>query len=251
LLQEDRILVVGAHPGDAIIFAGGTIFKYKGTNEIKVIALTYGERGEANEYWESHEESSIGTAKKIKAKEFQAAMNVMGINNYEILDYGDNPLLPNKEKLMYLIDKIREYKPSLVLTHLPQDPYLSPDHEITGQLVTKAYRYSRVVGLKTKFSPYQSSTKCLLYFGPYESSLKPIIYVDCTETMDIKLNAYCQFKSQKPEESLTFLKASASFYGCKIGSRFAEAFYGFPGEFLKPTTRFDKGEIFLQTISEY
>lgn len=123
-----KILVIGAHPDDCNISAGGTsvLFRQQG-HDVRFISVTNGESG--------HHEKSGAELVAIRRDEAAASGAVCGIR-YDVLDYRDGYLQPTLEARFEIISLIRQYNPDLILTHRPNDYH--PDHRYTSQLVCDA-----------------------------------------------------------------------------------------------------------------
>lgn len=123
-----RVLVVGAHPDDPDINAGGIACKYATHgNDVRFLSLTNGEGG--------HHEMSGSELVDRRRGETQAVADVAGIE-YDVLDTPDAELRPTLENRHELIRLIREYDPDLLLTHRPNDYH--PDHRYASRLVQDA-----------------------------------------------------------------------------------------------------------------
>ncbi len=123
-----RLLVIGAHPDDADIGAGGlaVIFRRLG-HVVKFVSVTNGAVG--------HHQMSGQPLVARRRAEAQAAGEIIGAE-YEVWDYPDGQLLPTLEARKQVIRLIRQFSPDLLLTHRPNDYH--PDHRYTSQLVQDA-----------------------------------------------------------------------------------------------------------------
>ena len=123
-----RILVIGAHPDDCDIMAGGTAALYRQDgHQVKFVSVTNGESGHHRTFGEE--------LVAIRKAEAAASGAVLGIE-YDVLDFRDGRLEPSYEARCVLIRLIREFQPDLILTHRPNDYH--PDHRYTSQLVCDA-----------------------------------------------------------------------------------------------------------------
>lgn len=123
-----RILVIGAHPDDADIRAGGTAALYRQAgHEVLFVSVTNGESG--------HQTLYGPRLAATRREEAQAAGRVIGVQ-YRVLAHRDGHLEPGLQIRLELIRLIREFRPDLVLTHRPCDYH--PDHRYTSQLVCDA-----------------------------------------------------------------------------------------------------------------
>lgn len=123
-----RILIIGAHPDDCEIKAGGVTAFYRAAgHQVKFVSVTNGEAG--------HQSLPPEELKAVRKAETDAVSRLMGIE-YEILGNRDGRLLPTLEARFELIALIRRYNPDLILTHRPNDYH--PDHRATSMLVCDA-----------------------------------------------------------------------------------------------------------------
>lgn len=126
--QKLRILVIGAHPDDCELKAGGVTAMYRAAgHHVKFVSVTNGNAG--------HQSMLPGPLAERRKAETEAVAELMGLE-YEILDNPDGKLLPTLEVRFRLIAMIRRYKPDLILTHRPNDYH--PDHRATSTLVCDA-----------------------------------------------------------------------------------------------------------------
>jgi LmbE family N-acetylglucosaminyl deacetylase len=123
-----RILVIGAHPDDCDVSAGGVAALYRQLgHSVRFVSVTNGESG----HQRIHGEELAG----IRRKEAAAAGELLGIR-YDVLNHRDGYLLPTLEARDEIIGLIRDERPDLILTHRPNDYH--PDHRYTSQLVCDA-----------------------------------------------------------------------------------------------------------------
>jgi N-acetylglucosamine malate deacetylase 1 len=123
-----RILVLGAHPDDADLKAGGCASLWcRGGHRVKLVSVTDGGAGH-----QTLRRPALSDRRRAEAK---AAGAVIGAE-YDVLGYPDGGLLPTLEARYELIRLIRSFGPDLVLTHRPNDYH--PDHRYTATLVQDA-----------------------------------------------------------------------------------------------------------------
>jgi LmbE family N-acetylglucosaminyl deacetylase len=123
-----RVLVVGAHPDDADIKAGGTAAKWCALGHtVKLVSLTDGSAG--------HQTLRGPELARRRRAEAQAAAAVIGAT-YDVLDHPDGELDDGLEYRHELIRLIRRFRPDLLITHRPTDYH--PDHRFAGLLVQDA-----------------------------------------------------------------------------------------------------------------
>jgi len=174
-----RILVIGAHPDDADIKAGGLacLWAQRGF-DVQFVAMTDGSAGH-------HQIAGPQLAARRKA-EAAASAQVAGIR-YQVLDNPDGELAHSIENRRRVVRLIREFMPDLVITHRPDDYH--PDHRNTGLLVRDA-AYMVTVPPHVASVPYLRRNPIFghLYDGftkpwPYD----PDVVVDIDPVADLKL----------------------------------------------------------------
>ncbi len=123
-----RILVLGAHPDDADLKAGGCASLWcRAGHRVKLVSVTDGGAG--------HQTLRRPALSDRRRAEARAAGAVIGAE-YDVLEHPDGGLLPTLEARYELIRLIRSFVPDLVLTHRPNDYH--PDHRYTATLVQDA-----------------------------------------------------------------------------------------------------------------
>ncbi len=123
-----RILIIGAHPDDCDMKAGGTAAIYRSLgHEVRFVSVTNGQSGHQQMYGQAL------TARRTE--EAARAGRVIGVQ-YDVLEFPDGGLQPTLEARYRIIRLIREFAPDLVLTHRPNDYH--PDHRYTSQIVCDA-----------------------------------------------------------------------------------------------------------------
>ena len=73
MVSDRRVLVIGAHSADFVWRAGGAIAVATAAGgTARVIALSYGERGESGELWKEDPDRSLEDVKQIRHGEASA-----------------------------------------------------------------------------------------------------------------------------------------------------------------------------------
>ncbi len=153
-MAAPRILVLGAHPDDADLKAGGTASKWRRLGwEVKLVSVTDGGAG--------HQTQHGAVLARRRREEARAAGAVLGAS-YETLDNPDGALLPTLEARQNLIRLIRNFHPDLVLTHRPNDYH--PDHRYTSTLVQDA-AYMITVPAVCSDVPHLETNPVIAYFS--------------------------------------------------------------------------------------
>jgi 4-oxalomesaconate hydratase len=144
------MLVISAHAADFVWRAGGAVALAAARGErVKVLCLTYGERGESASAWRAGK-----TLEEIKALRRAEAENAAGALGAEIefLDAGDYPLRESDELTDRIVGVYREVNPSVVLTHPLADPY-NGDHPAAAQLALRARVLAQAIGYPAAGEP--------------------------------------------------------------------------------------------------
>jgi 4-oxalomesaconate hydratase len=191
-----RLLVIGAHAADFVWRAGGALaVTTSGGGTGRVIALSYGEKGESGELWKE-ENQTIDNVKQIRHAEADRAAGHLGAD-FRCLDLGDYPLQIDTEALQRISDEIREFAPDVLITHTDTDPF-NPDHPVAHDAVGRARSLAAGAGVQSAFTTVRPPEFFL--FEPHQPELcnfTPTTFVDITAVMDAKRAAMAEMKAQK------------------------------------------------------
>src|SRR5438874_6723589 len=132
-MAERRMLVIGAHSADFVWRAAGAVAVCTAAGgAARVIALSYGERGESGELWKE-EGQTIAQVKRIRHGEAERAAAALA-SEFRCLDLGDYPLEIDSDALRKISDQIRDFAPDVLITHTDTDPF-NPDHPVAHTAV--------------------------------------------------------------------------------------------------------------------
>src|SRR5437868_6293718 len=188
-----RMLVIGAHSADFVWRSGGAVaVNTANGGASKVIALSYGERGESGELWKE-EGQTIENVKKVRHGEAERAAGGLGAE-FECLDLGDYPLEVDKDALELIADKVREFAPDVLITHTDTDPF-NPDHPVAYAAVSRARSLAAGAGVASAFGTV--TPPALFLFEPHQPELcnfTPTTFVDITSVMDKKIATINEMK---------------------------------------------------------
>jgi 4-oxalomesaconate hydratase len=199
-MKQSRVMVISAHASDFCSRCGGTLAIYKKEQAAtKVLLVTLGERGESPSLWNEQTGITEDEVKAIRWEEARKSAEVLGLE-IECLDFGDNPLVLDRDRLLILTRKIRQFAPDIILTHGLTDPY-NPDHEVVGKGVLRACHYATVPGVEPDMPCLPSQPRVYFYepdvLATPLSKFEPTLYIDITEVWDIKMKALSQFVTQR------------------------------------------------------
>jgi 4-oxalomesaconate hydratase len=195
-MAERRLLVVGAHAADFVWRAGGAAAVCTAAGgTARVIALSYGERGESGELWKE-EGQTIERVKEIRHREAERAAAALG-TEFRCLDLGDYPLDIDGGALRLIADQIREFAPDVLITHTDTDPF-NPDHPVAHAAVARARSLAAGAGVQSAFATVKPPQ--LFLFEPHQPELcnfTPNTFLDITAAMEAKRAAMAEMKAQK------------------------------------------------------
>ena len=223
-----RLLVVGAHSGDFVWRSAGAVAAAtSGGGEAKVVALSYGERGESGDLW-NEPGQTVENVKKMRHAQSEAAAAAIGAE-FVCMDLGDYPLRMNEKVVDQLAGVIREFSPDVILTHTERDPF-NPDHPVAHAAVLRARLLASGAGVASAFETIKPPE--LLYFEPHQPELcgfQPNTFVDITSVFERKLKAMEAMAAQKYMHEHYAERAEhrafhARYATGEAGVRYAEAF---------------------------
>jgi 4-oxalomesaconate hydratase len=196
--SQPRVLAFSAHAADFCSRSGGTLAKYaRRGSAVRVVDLTFGERGESGGLWRSEPATTVADAKRVRETEARAAAGVLGVD-IRFLDWDDYPLFIDKPRLLRLVEEIREWQPDIVLTHWTSDP-LNQDHQFTAEAVIRACSVCYAPGLESAHPAVRWPEVFLFESGVPQSDLNqfhPDTYVDISSTFPQKLEALGHLHAQ-------------------------------------------------------
>jgi 4-oxalomesaconate hydratase len=190
------MLVIGAHSADFVWRSGGAVaVNTANGGAAKVIALSYGERGESGELWKE-DGQTVENVKQIRHGEAERAAAALGAE-FECLDLGDYPLEIDTAALNLIADKIREFAPDVLITHTDTDPF-NPDHPVAYAAVARARSLAAGAGVASAFGTV--TPPAFFLFEPHQPELcnfTPTTFEDITSVLDQKVAAMAEMKAQK------------------------------------------------------
>jgi 4-oxalomesaconate hydratase len=191
-----RVLVIGAHAADFVWRAGGAIaVATRAGGAARVIALSYGERGESGELWKE-EGQTIEAVKRVRHAEAEKAAGALGAE-FRALDFGDYPLEVDAERLGRVVDEIRDFAPDVLVTHTDTDPF-NPDHPVAHHVVQRARSLAAGAGVASAFASIRPPD--LFLFEPHQPELcnfVPTTFVDITPVFEAKREAMAAMEAQR------------------------------------------------------
>jgi LmbE family N-acetylglucosaminyl deacetylase len=183
------IMVVGGHAADAEIMGGAAVLKHVAVGWRAVLVhMTPGEKG--------HPTLSSTEYLAITEREAALAAERLGADSV-MMPYPDGELPVNEEAQMRLADVIRQYKPTVILTHWKGS--FHRDHNNTHTNVLASLFFA---GLRTFEREYPPHAPAQIYFAENWEDMegfRPEVYLDTTDIFDryIKaIHAYSLFRRE-------------------------------------------------------
>lgn len=228
-LRAPRALVAMAHPDDAEILVGGTLFHLKSLGwELGILTMTSGDCGSA-----THTQEEIS---RIRASEAKAAADFLGAW-YGCAGLMDVEIFTNAENLRRVVELMRQFDPDVVITHSPVDYMV--DHEETSRLARSAcFALSMPLYKTRQIAPaaVTTSTPTLYYADPIDgidamgNRVSPHFYINITNQLENKLEMLSRHRSQREwlrahhgvDEYLDQVKRWGARYGYESGFDYAE-----------------------------
>jgi bacillithiol biosynthesis deacetylase BshB1 len=219
------ILAFGAHPDDVELAAGATLAKHVSLGyKVGIIDLTRGELG------------TRGTP-EIRDLEAIEAGNILGVSIRENLCFRDGFFQNDEPHQLKIIQKIRQYRPKLVLANALNDRH--PDHGKAGKLVSNACFLAGLRQIKTQWEGQEQEAwrplNVLHYIQFY--TLTPDLILDVSGFIDQKEKSIWAHKSQfynpnsnEPETLIAkkgfveLMTLRSKDLGISIGAEYAEGF---------------------------
>ena len=187
MTTTQSMLVISAHAADFVWRAGGAIALSASRGEqVKVLCLSYGERGESASAWRAGR--TLGEIKALRRAEAENAAAVLGAE-IAFLDAGDYPLRESDELTDRIVGVYREVNPSVVLTHPLSDPY-NGDHPAAGQMALRARVLAQAIGYPAPGEPIGAPP--VFQFEPHQPEMcgfKPEVLLDITPVFEAKRKA--------------------------------------------------------------
>ena len=223
------LLAFGVHPDDVELSCAGTLMvEINNGKKVGVIDLTRGELG------------TRGTAETRK-EEAAAAADIMGIHVRENLGMRDGFFTNDEEHQLQIIQKIRQYKPEIVICNALEDRH--PDHGRSSKLVADACFLSGLRKIETVFEGAAQEAWRPKYVFHYiqDRYAEPDFIFDITSVFDRKVACIKAYSTQfsnnstktNDDEPQTYISTPAYFdtilsrhkmMGKRIGVEYGEGF---------------------------
>jgi LmbE family N-acetylglucosaminyl deacetylase len=213
-----KLMVVGAHAGDAEVTCGGIIAKCS-KHDVVIVHMTLGEKG--------HFKLSAEDYGFQKRREAENAAEILGAK-VVFLPYKDGELSVNSEVKFKLCDLIREYKPEILVTHWRGS--IHRDHRSTYFNVKDAVFYAALPAVEREKPPFQ--VKALYYAENWEDpyGFKPQVYVDMSSEFEKWREAASAYAFARGETGFPYIE----YYTCLFRLRGIESGFKYAQTLMVP-----------------
>lgn len=213
----EKILVIATHPDDEVLGCGGTIARHvRSGDEIFLCIVTRGFPPD----WDEAVDDEI-------KRQVSRVSEILRIKQVRFLDLPAAKLdtIPQKELNEHISKYVEEVQPQTV--YIPHRGDIHKDHQLIFDATMVSVRPQPRVTIKRVLC-YEvlSETEWAAPFP--ENAFIPNVYVDISATLEIKLKAMSEYKTQLREfphpRSSEAVSALAKVRGATIGVEAAEAF---------------------------
>lgn len=188
--QNLSMLVIGAHPDEPDIYAGGlAAYMAERGARVQFLSLTDGRCG----HYREQGEALIAR----RREEAEIARRSLGIESYMVLDHPDGELLPSIELRKQIIRHIRELQANIVVTFHPEG-CAHADNRYTGMAVQDAASFVARTPNAVPDVPALEESPVFLLMPDYslKASYRPDLAIDIESVLEKKLMAWHAHASQ-------------------------------------------------------
>ena len=183
---DERLLAVVAHPDDADYLCAGTLARAKSDGAaVGICVICQGDKGQPD--------PPILNLGAIRKEEMTAAAELLGATLLWAGE-GDGELVDDPPHRKQLIELFRQFKPTLVLAHSPDDYHA--DHRAAAALAEAASWFATSSGHKTQ-SPAMNTQPAVWWMDTVNmTGFQPHFYVDVSNHVEVKRRMLACHKSQ-------------------------------------------------------
>lgn len=200
-------MVIVAHPDDIEFGCAGTVAKWtKHGAKVVYVLVTSGNGGTHDA---QYTRETIAT---LREQEQTAAAAICGVTEIEFLHYQDGEVMPTLELRKDLVRVMRKHKPEVVIAMDPtlvfvQNRYINhPDHRAVATCTIDAC--FPIVSMPLMYPELGEAHKVREVWMNFTKDPADA-YVDISETLDQKMEALRQHKSQVDDETVKMVRTWA------------------------------------------
>ena len=216
-MRVTRVAVVGAHPDDEILGAGGTLARHaRAGAEVHAVVVADGAGSR-------YPDAMMATLEK----DARRAAETIGFASLRLQALPDQRLdtVPFIELTQLVESVLDDIEPHVVYTHFPSD--VNADHGIVARAVWTACRPYARPQLR-RFAVFETPSSTEWAWPVNDAGLNPNHFVDVTETLDIKIAAMECYETELRDyphpRSSRALRERAAYWGSLVGRLSAEPF---------------------------
>jgi LmbE family N-acetylglucosaminyl deacetylase len=215
--DNNKIIVLAAHPDDEVLGCGGTVARLaaEGYSIVPVIVC---------------ENATVRYGESMKAQLEQWAFEcaqILGVQPPEFLGLPDQQLdkFSALEMAQIIEEVIKKHQPQTIFTHHGGD--INKDHRVIYEATMVATRPLPDMCVKTVYT-YETISATEWGSSEYFMKFMPNTFYDITDTLSIKIKAFSRYKSEIRQfphpRSLKGIEIRALDWGARVGLNAAEAF---------------------------
>jgi LmbE family N-acetylglucosaminyl deacetylase len=222
----ERAMFIYAHPDDVDFSAAGTAAKWaRGGCKVVYLILTDGSAG-------SHQPGMTRErVAQIRQAEQEAAAEVVGAAACIFLGYQDGLLKPTLAVRKRVVRQIREHRPKAVVCGDPRryfsgDTYINhPDHRAAAEIAVEAVFPAAEMDLLYPDLTAEGLWGHKVNYVYVSTREDPNCYVDVSETVELKITALRQHRSQMGDwDPDPWIRERLAEIGKQAGCDYAEPF---------------------------
>lgn len=222
--NNERVLIVAAHPDDELIGCGGTISKHTAAGDIAdIMIMAEGSTSRS----ETRDVSKHRKKLDNLIAQAKLASGVLGVHNVDFFGLKDNRM--DSYELLDIVKiiekKVTEFQPSIIYTHHRGD--LNIDHQITHDAVITACRPIQGNSVR-KILTFETLSSSEWNSPNTSSQFTPQVFVNIESQWEKKVAALRVYKTEIKDfphpRSIAAIEALAKLRGSAQNFRLAEAF---------------------------
>lgn len=178
-ILKGKVLVFAPHPDDETLGCGGAITLHRARGDgVKIIVVTDGSKG--------YKECETRDYVALRKQESQTAFSVLGVEDYEFLDFEDQGFDISEMTYKIFMNKIKEFQADVI--YCPSLKEIHRDHVMTAAVVMACLKS---LGRPIQTLEYEIS-------NPVDAN----ILVDITSVIETKKSALSCYKSQLKDNDI-------------------------------------------------
>jgi len=210
------VMLVGAHPDDIELAAGGTVAALsEAGHDVVMVDLS---DGEPTPYG-NHD---------LRLSESKKAAKILGVNKRITCEMDNREIFDNVKNRKIFAAIIREYRPQILFAPFWDDAH--PDHIQAEAIAVGARFYSKFVKTDLPHEPFHPSRIIHYPFWVHaKPKIQPSFVFDISKQIDKKVASVLAYKSQfkktkKNSEIENKLRVENAYWGSQIGVSYGEPF---------------------------